>query len=239
MGMQILLAFVAGTLSILSPCVLPLLPVVVTGALRQGRSAPIALALGLALSFTLSGLAIAGLGVGSGLDELIRPLAAGAMIVFGAVMTSHRLQEAFAVIVGRLGSVAAADRLSALPGTGVRGQFWVGVLLGAVWSPCIGPTLGAAIGLAAQSRQLAQAALVMAAFGLGGAVPVLVLGAGAGRFAAGHRQSVQRVAAWARPAAGITMAVIGVLVLSGLDKVVETALTAALPVWLIRLTTQY
>lgn len=238
MAVQMLLAFVAGTLSILSPCVLPLLPVVVTGALRQGRSAPVALALGLALSFTLSGLAIAALGVGAGLDGVIRPLAAGAMIVFGAVMTSSRLQEAFAVVAGHLGT-AAADRLSTVPGTGVGGQFWVGVLLGAVWSPCIGPTLGAAVGLAAQSRELAQAALVMASFGLGGAAPVLALGVGTGHLAAARRQSVQRVAAWARPAAGITMALIGGLVITGLDKAVEAALTAASPAWLLRLTTLY
>lgn len=238
MAVQMLLAFVAGTLSILSPCVLPLLPVVVTGALRQGRSAPAALALGLMLSFTLSGLAVAALGVGSGLDGLIRPLAAAAMIAFGVVMASSRLQRAFAVIAGRLGT-AAADRLSAAPGTGIRGQFWVGVLLGAVWSPCVGPTLGAAVGLAAQSRDLAQAALVMASFGLGGATPVLLLGLGTGHLAAARRQSVQRLASWARPAAGMTMVAIGALVISGLDKVLEAALTAASPVWLLRLTTLY
>ena len=70
----------------------------------------------------------------------------------------------------------ANGRLEGRDTGGPAGQFGVGVLLGAVWSPCVGPTLGAASLLAAQGRDLGQVALTMFVFGLGAALPLLALG---------------------------------------------------------------
>ena len=60
--------------------------------------------------------------------------------------------------------------------SGLAGQFAVGLLLGAVWSPCVGPTLGAASLLASQGKDLPQVALTMVVFGIGAAVPLILLG---------------------------------------------------------------
>ena len=90
-----LLSFVAGALSLLSPCVLPLLPVALAGALDRHRLGPVALAGGLAISATGFGLAFAALGFA--LDrEVVRLAAAGLLVVFGAVLLSARLDLAFA-----------------------------------------------------------------------------------------------------------------------------------------------
>jgi cytochrome c-type biogenesis protein len=66
--------------------------------------------------------------------------------------------------------------LSSLSGDGLASQFGIGLVLGLVWSPCVGPTLGAATTLAAQGRHLGQIALLMMVFGLGAGVPLVLLG---------------------------------------------------------------
>ena len=63
-----------------------------------------------------------------------------------------------------------------MPPTGLAGQFGLGLLLGAVWSPCVGPTLGAASLLAAKGENLGQVAITMLAFGIGAALPLMLLG---------------------------------------------------------------
>jgi len=96
-----LLAFLTGILSILSPCVLPLVPVVLTGAVAEHRLAPLALAAGVALSFTAIGLFVATVGFSIGLDlAVFRTGAALLLIVVGAVLLVPRLQIGFATAAG-------------------------------------------------------------------------------------------------------------------------------------------
>ena len=170
------LAFIAGVLSILSPCVLPILPIVLGTAVSQHRWGPGALALGLSLSFVTLGLFLATIGHSIGLDaDRVRLLAAMLAVAVGIVLLLPGLQVRLAVASGPVGSWA--DRKFSVGGkSGISGQFLTGILLGAVWSPCVGPTLGSASLLAAEGRDLAQVAIVMLAFGLGAAIPLLALG---------------------------------------------------------------
>jgi cytochrome c biogenesis protein CcdA len=83
----IALALLAGLLSTLSPCVLPLLPIVVATALTEHRLGPVALAAGLALSFVMIGLFVATVGFAAGLDyDLFRSIAAALLILVGGVL---------------------------------------------------------------------------------------------------------------------------------------------------------
>ena len=150
------LSFAAGGLSTLSPCVLPLLPILLGTALAAHRLGALALAAGLSLSFTLLGVAIASLGAGLGLDpSWLRDGAALLLMVFGAVLLSARLQQRFAVATSGLSGVGHGV-LARVSLDGLSGQFVLGLLLGLVWSPCVGPTLGAAVTLASQGQSLAQ-----------------------------------------------------------------------------------
>ena len=232
-------SFLAGSLSTLSPCVLPLLPVLLGGALQQHRLAPVALAAGLAMSFTAVGLFVATLGFAVDIDgATIRAVAAGVMVVFGAVLISERLQRTFARFAGPLGG-SATGMLGRISGEGLAGQFLLGRLLGAVWSPCAGPTLGAAIGLAAQSGTAAQAAIIMILFSLGATAPMLALAYGSRQALSRRRAELARLAEMAKPAMGMALLLIGFLIVSGLDKVVETRLTDTMPPWLVTLTTRF
>ncbi|MDQ6629943.1 MAG: sulfite exporter TauE/SafE family protein [Pseudomonadota bacterium] len=170
------LAYAVGALSTLSPCVVPLLPILVASALSQHRFGLWALAAGLALSFTAVGLFIATIGVSIGIDSTLLHRVAGLVLIgFGAVMALPRLQSAFARATARLAGGGHA-LLSRVSGRGGSGQFIVGLLLGVVWTPCVGPTLGAASTLAEQGSQLGAVASLMLVFGVGAATPLLVLG---------------------------------------------------------------
>lgn len=177
-------------MSILSPCVLPLIPILVATALSQHRYGPFALAAGLAVLFTLVGLFIATIGVSIGLDqEVMRQVAAVMLIAFGLVLWSRKLQDGFAVATAGLGA-SGNNLLSRFKGDGWSGQLAVGLLLGLVWAPCVGPTLGAASTLAAQGSHLEQVALLMLVFGLGAGTPLVVLGTTSREVAARLRGSM-------------------------------------------------
>src|SRR5919197_1874396 len=172
----IALAFLAGVLSTLSPCVLPLLPIVLGTAVSTHRAGPVALAAGLALSFVIVGLFVATIGFSIGLDAgVFRVAAAILLMAIGLVLLVPRFQAQFALAAGPV-SQWTEQRFGGFSGNGLGGQFGVGVLLGAVWSPCVGPTLGAASILAAQGEDLPQVAITMLAFGFGAALPLLALG---------------------------------------------------------------
>src|SRR5438034_11667442 len=155
------LAFMAGLVSIFSPCVLPLLPVVLGAAVARHRFGPVALILGLALSFLVLGLFVAIVGIAVGLEvETFRRIAAILLVLIGAVLVVPLLQLRFAHAAAPLADWAGRRFGTAAP-AGLSGQFSVGLLLGALWTPCMGPTLGAASVLAAQGRDLGQVVLTM------------------------------------------------------------------------------
>ena len=120
-----------------------------------------ALALGLAISFVAVGMFIATAGFAMGLDERVfSAVAAVLMIGLGLVLLAPPLETRLAMAMGPV-SGWANHRFGAASGEGWLGQFGVGLLLGAVWSPCVGPTLGAASLLAAQGQNLGQVGFVM------------------------------------------------------------------------------
>ncbi len=230
------LSFIAGALTSLSPCVLPLIPILVGSALQEHPAGPLALTFGLALSFAGLGVALASVGFLIGIDaDAIRTAAAVVMAGFGVILLSASLQERFvragAPLISRAGAVLAGP-------AGLRGQFALGILLGLVWAPCAGPTLGAAVGFAASSGTAPRAALMMTLFGLGAATPILALAYASRRWAGVGRQRLRALARVAKPALGSVLVAVELIVLSGTDKIVETALTRAMPAWLLDITTR-
>jgi cytochrome c-type biogenesis protein len=234
----LLLAFVAGVLSILSPCVLPILPIVVGAAASEHRWGPAALALGLAVSFVVIGLFAATIGYSIGLADVLRNVAAALMIAVGVVLLVPRLQTQFAVVGAPLANWSDR-RFGGAWKRGLAGQLVVGLLLGAVWSPCVGPTLGAASLLAAQGRNLGEVASTMLAFGVGAALPLAALGLLSREALLRQRARLTAGGERVKAAFAIVLVAIGILVLTDLDKRVETFLVDHSPQWLTDLTTQF
>jgi len=231
-------AALAGVLSTLSPCVLPLVPIVLGTAASEHRYGPAALAAGLALSFTLVGLLVATVGFAIGLDAgVFRAAAAVLLVGIGLVLLVPRLQAQVAVAAGPVGNWTE-ERFGGFSSNGITGQFGVGLLLGAVWSPCVGPTLGAASVMAARGENLGAVALTMLAFGLGAALPLLVLGTLSRDSLMRWRNRMMTAGKGVKQAMGAVLVGVGALILSGLDKQVEAWLVEISPAWLTQLTTQ-
>jgi cytochrome c-type biogenesis protein len=233
------LACVAGVLSTLSPCVLPILPIVLGAAAAEHRLGPVALAAGLAASFAVIGLFAATIGYSISLPaDLLRSVSAVLMIAAGTIILVPRLEARLALAAAPLANWGGR-RLGGTVKTGLAGQLSMGFLLGAVWSPCVGPTLGAASILAAQGRDLGEVGATMVAFGLGAALPLAGLGLLSREALLRSRSRIKSGSAQAKAAFAVLLAVIGVLVLSGLDRRVETVLVDQSPQWLTDLTTQF
>ena len=239
MGASLGLAFLAGLLSVLSPCVLPLLPLVLGAAVSEHRFGPVALAGGLALAFVAIGLFVATVGFAIGLDtDVFRKVAALLLVALGLVLLLPVLQTRLAVAAGPFSDRAQA-RFGGVATAGLGGQFGVGLLLGAVWSPCVGPTLGAAALLAARGRDLPAVTLTMLVFGLGAGLPLALLGALSRATLLRWRDRMMRLGRGLKAALGLTLVVTGLAILTGLDKTLETVLVEASPDWLTALTTRF
>jgi cytochrome c-type biogenesis protein len=233
------LAFAAGLLSILSPCVLPLVPIVLGAAVSAHALGAVALAAGLALSFTVLGLLLALVGFGLGIDAgMLRVAAAAIMIVLGIILAVPSWQARLAAAGGPVSSWADR-RFGGFASSGLAGQFAIGLLLGAVWSPCVGPTLGAASLLASQGRDLLQVALTMVVFGIGAAFPLILLGLLSRATLMRVRSRLISAGKLGKGLLGAAFIVIGVAIVSGADKRVEAALVDASPAWLTELTTSF
>ena len=234
-----LLGYIAGALSTLSPCVLPLLPILIATAVAQHRHGPLALAAGLTLSFAAVGLFVATLGASIGLDPgVLRQGAALLLMAFGVLLLSASLQRRFAEVASRF-SASGEGLLSRISTTGWLGQFCVGLVLGIVWSPCVGPTLGAATTLAAQGQHLSQIALLMLIFGLGAGTPLVLVGTLSREAMARVRGRLLNAGQRGKWLLGLVMLLMGLLILTGWDKGFEARVLDHSPQWLSDLTTRF
>jgi cytochrome c biogenesis protein CcdA/thiol-disulfide isomerase/thioredoxin len=226
-----LFAFVSGLATLLSPCVLPLLPVILSGSARGGRARPVGIVAGFALGFGLISVlfsaAIQALGLGA---EVLRYAAVAVFLVFGLVLLVPALGSRFELASA---SLIARFRRETSPKAQAPSQgFWsgipVGLSLGIVWAPCVGPIMGSVIGLAATRKLDAGAILIALSYTLGTSLGMLAVMLGGKALAA-------RIPALARRSAGIQrffgalLLVVAVITAFGLDRRLEAGLLAAFP----------
>jgi cytochrome c-type biogenesis protein len=231
-GMDLIFAYLAGLLTLINPCVLPVLPIVLASALQAHRLGPVALAAGMSASFVVLGLTVAAIGVAIGLDaDRLSQIGAVAMIGFGLVLLVPRLNEGFATVTA--GFAARADAgVDQVDRSGLGGQALGGALLGAVWSPCVGPTLGGAISLAAQGQSIVWSGLVMTAFAAGVSTVILALGYGARAALQRRRALMRQIAEKSKPLMGIIFLVVGLMIFFGLNYRIEGWVLNLMPIWL-------
>lgn len=233
------LGFLAGVLTTLSPCVLPLLPIVIGSAAAAHRMGPVALGGGLIITFVGVGLFVATVGYGIGLDaQVFQYIAGGIMVVLGLVLLSSPLQQRFALAGAGIGSVAEGWMQKVTP-EGWQGQLVIGLLLGVVWVPCIGPTLGAASLMASRGQNLGQVALVMTLFGIGAAAPLMVIGSLSREALKRWRGKINATGQTGKIVFGAIILLVGFAILTGLDRVAQIWLIQVSPAWLTDLTTRY
>lgn len=233
---ELFLALAAGGLTTLSPCVFPLLPLVVGGSLQGHRAGPLAMGLGMTLSFALIGLIVGIAGPALGIDgDAVRIAGGWLLLALGVVMLVPALNERFTRLMTPLAS--GADGLSGRINAGsLGGAFLLGSLLGLVWSPCSGPLLAAALTMVATEGGALRGTLILGTFGLGAATP-LVLAAYASRAGFGKARTwVLGHAKTMKTGFGLLLVFLGFAILLGWDKRLEALVIPLLPDWWVNLT---
>lgn len=230
--MEFVFAYLAGLLTLINPCVLPVLPIVLVSALNADRLGPVALAAGMSVSFVTFGVLVTAFGSSIGLtQDRLAQIGALMMIAFGVVlivpMFAHGFERATA------GMAAGADsQMNQIDASGLKGQFVGGLLLGAVWSPCIGPTLGGAIALASQGSNLGYVTLIMVCFALGVSTLILGLGLGAREAIRTRAQKLRILAEKSKPILGVTFIAVGLMLHFQLNHIIEAWALDVMPIWL-------
>lgn len=226
---QLGLSLFAGGLTTLSPCVFPLLPLVLGSALQGNRVAPVAMGVGMMASFAGIGMLLGALGPSLGIDaDTVRTGGAAMLIAFALVMFIPALGERFTRWM--LPIASSANLASAkLDGGSLTGAFLLGGVLGLVWSPCSGPLLGSALTLVASEGGVARGGLVLGIFGLGAAVPLVAV-------AYASRKGFVRVRDWVlkrieqiRWVFALLLGAMGIAILTGADKWLEARVLKWLP----------
>jgi cytochrome c biogenesis protein CcdA len=256
MLIDLLLAVAAGSLTTLNPCVLPLLPLVVAGAMAQSRWAPLAMGAGLALSYALLGLFVALLGESIGLDaNRLRWIGGVLLVLFGVVQLVPALNDRFTLLLSPVANKAHAaapsmgeamgESMSGSMAGSAAGSLWTsfltGALLGLAWSPCSGPLLGSALTLVADAgtaNGIGRGTLILGFFGLGAAAPLVGVAYLSKSKFLSFRDWMLKHSAAIKKAVGFLMLALGLAILTGYDKRLEGFLVNLMPDWLIAVTTK-
>jgi cytochrome c biogenesis protein CcdA len=223
-----LLAFLAGLLTIASPCVLPMLPVVLGTSIGQrDRSRPVFIALGFSLAFTAAAFLFTAFSHVLGLSQdSLRQAAIVMLLVFGTLMIWPRPFEWLSVRMnGLLNRInAVGDRA----GSGKLGGLVLGLTLGAVWTPCAGPVLGSILTLVATAPDAPQAALLLGCYSLGAALPMLGIAYG-GQYASVRVRQFARQAHRLQQGFGVVVILTAVAMQLQYDSVIAVWLSGFYP----------
>ena len=231
------LSLLAGSLTTLSPCVFPILPLVIGGAVQANRLAPVAMGIGMAVSFALIGILLGALGPALDIDsDSVRIFGAWLLISFGLVMLIPALNRRFTewMLPIASGANAASARLD---GSSLSGAFMLGGVLGLVWSPCSGPLLASALTLVASEGGALKGGIILGLFGIGAAIPLVAV-------AYASRRGFNLAKGWIleridliKKSFGVLIFLTGIAILSGADKWLEAKLVNLLPeAWIIATT---
>ncbi|MEO1380317.1 MAG: cytochrome c biogenesis protein CcdA, partial [Pseudomonadota bacterium] len=153
------------------------------------------------------------------------------MIAFGTLLIVPMFAKRFELATAGIASGADAQMNNVDTGS-LRGQFIGGLLLGTVWSPCIGPTLGGAIALASQGENLGYVALIMAFFALGVSTFTIGLGMGARESIRARAQAFRGLAERSKPIIGAAFITIGLMLFFQIHHIIEGWLLNIMPIWL-------
>lgn len=233
------IAFLAGALTTLSPCVLPILPLIMGAALNKNRLAPLFMCIGLSFAFVIIGWSVAAFGSLLGVRTDTLRLVGGALLgIFGLFFLIQKFSDLLSNWLLPLSNYAS-QKLAGMDYANPFGSLLIGVLLGAVWSPCSGPTLGLAVSLATQAGTGTKSFVLMSFFSIGAVMPLLMFSYGARNLVSRYRTSIFHGVGIAKKIIGGLMVLVSVAILTGIDKNLEAAILNILPDFWIDLTVRY
>ncbi len=230
MAVLLAFAFLSGIITILSPCILPVLPIVLAGGSTGGKARPFGVIAGFVLSFGFFTLALSAIVQALGVPaDAMRYVAVALIGLFGVVMLVPRLRGLFDQAVSRIASRGGASG-GARPrrGAGFWGGVPVGLSLGLVWTPCVGPIMASVISLALTQKVDGGSIFVTLAYTLGTAIPMLAVMLG-GRALLAKVPALSRNAGAIQRAFGVVMVLMSVALAFQWDRQIQTAILRAFP----------
>jgi cytochrome c biogenesis protein CcdA/thiol-disulfide isomerase/thioredoxin len=225
MALLILFALIAGAGTALSPCVLPVLPAVLSAGVTGGRRRPLGVATGLALSFTFATVALVYVIDALGLpNDFARTLAIVVLAVFGVTLLVPPLSDRVEALASRL-----VSRPQGFRGDGFWGGLLLGASLGFVYAPCAGPILAGVITVSAAQPFTADKLLVAFAYGVGSAAVIYAILLG-GRRVSDHLGPLRGRVNYVM---GAVMIAVAVVLATNTDIKFETSLAKSAPSFLV------
>jgi len=224
MTILILFAFLSGIVTILSPCILPVLPIVLSGSVG-GRTRPYGVILGFIASFSVFTLALSSLVRALNIPpDALRSAAVALLLSFGCIMLFPWLRQKFEIAASRM----IRNRRNRKSSNGLAGGLIVGMSLGLVWTPCVGPIIASVISLAVTQSVDGGAIAIILAYSLGTSIPMLAIMLGGRRLIrrfpllTGNTERIQKVF-------GVLMILVGLSIGFGLDRQFQSAVLDVFP----------
>lgn len=219
-----LLVFLAGMATVATPCVLPILPAVLSGSVGS-RLRPIAIVVGMSLSFTLMGLLVFSVASFGFLTDYLRGFSIFIIIGMGAVLLDDDINEIYVRIsssvinfmrehlsfMGKINSKANPQ--------GLLGGFFLGMSLGILWIPCVGPILGSVFSVVAEtgSGNISYGLTLLLTYSLGVSLPMLII-AYSGKSVSGRVKWFSKRSHFFKKLSGLVLILVGLMMLFGIDK---------------------
>jgi cytochrome c biogenesis protein CcdA len=225
--LEFLFAVLAGVLTIAAPCTLPMLPILLGASIgRAGHLRPTMIALGFVVSFSAVALLLGALTRLFDFDpNVLREAASVLLLGFGLLMLWPAPFEWLSV---RLNGWLDLGNSSATQREGALGGLILGTTLGLVWTPCAGPVLGSILTLVATSRNLAWASVLLIAYAVGAAIPMLAIAYG-GQAATTRVRSLARISPRLQQGFGVIVIAFAVAAYFQYDTLIVAWLTGFYP----------
>jgi len=222
--MSLILALLAGVVTVAAPCTLPMLPVLLGASVGQtGKARPAMIALGFAMSFSMVALLLSAITRAFDFDpNVLRSGAAALLAGFGMLMIWPAPFEWLTVRIGNFGAGATPPRQGAI------GGFVLGTTLGLIWTPCAGPVLGSILTVIATSKDTAWASLLLVVYALGAALPMLAIAHG-GQVVTTRIRGVARIASRLQQGFGVLVIAFALLSYLQYDTLIVAWLTSFYP----------
>lgn len=225
---SILLVFIAGIATMITPCVLPILPAVLSGSVGS-RLRPLAIVIGMSITFTLMGVLVSAIASFVYITEYLRWFAIFFIIGMGAILFDDDINQEYVKLSS---SVVSHLPFNKAQQEGILGGLFLGVSLGIVWIPCVGPILGAVLAFVAESStgtNLMHGAILLLVYSIGVGIPMLII-AYSGKGVSKKVEWFVKRGVFLKKLSGLVLIMVGLMMLFGIDKYLQAKLLPYFPV---------